>query len=235
MKIFPSAVLTLSIASIFLPRCFGEDHCCLQSKGKVDSCNPDAYTCWPMSRVYRWASCDRRGGVDCKYQGTDEFPPVRDTCCGGSAECFVPEEEVDFCYNAGAEGPDTRYCTEEFFWQGSAPQQGLQGTLCGGEGFGGLDPHFQVRQERLLHLSSFVYAASCMSTKIFVVAGRDCSLTNTCSLIGRHGAVVGTTVSTTPTEKALFSWQHIATLRLLYVRILYSYRVYIFFYRHGSL
>jgi len=94
-----------------------------------------------MDRIARFGLCGRRDDVDCKYvTGADR-------CCGSTAGCY--QQQSDSCYSISSASSftedDYNYCTEQYFWINNyVPAVGFEGTVCGSEGFGGLDPHFQV-------------------------------------------------------------------------------------------
>ena len=139
MRLLLTTLLAATLATVSL----AEEFCCRGSKGKEDPCNPTKWNCWPMKRVARYGTCGRRGDTDCLYDVPDSN---KDNCCFTQAGCYGLENT---CYGI-SEVPDDEaelYCTEDgpFFLPGGVPASGFRGTVCGGDGFGGLDPHFQVR------------------------------------------------------------------------------------------
>ena len=139
-----STVTALLVAAAVSLTAADEDYCCLNSNGKEDPCNPEKWTCWPMARIRGFEACGRRGDFDCKFDFPDS---VRDECCYERSDCFGGAGDscyFDFATGRNIFGED-RYCTDDFFMSFGVPGIGFSGTICGANGFGGLDPHFQVR------------------------------------------------------------------------------------------
>lgn len=135
------------LGATLVAEALADRYCCFGTGHEVGSCNGN---CWPWDRLTRWIECGRRGDADCKYEG----PPgsVRTECCYSQDACFI--EEPQDCYlPAHADGFDSSLdeveltCTVDgpFTYRNVPSYYGFGGTICGSDGFGGLDPHFQVR------------------------------------------------------------------------------------------